>query len=123
MDTTATIIAVVSWFALGQEPSNLTLLQGGETCPGLSLHFYNTPVHDTDDEAVPRHLDAGPYGTITIRVRFAAAQHSGFPEHEGIYLEPGSPWVMRDPGTWEVVPILLVDEHEEGTACLELPMG
>lgn len=120
---TATVIAVVSWFALHTEPSTLELLQGGETCPGLSLRFHNTKVHDPEDEATPHHLDAGPYGTITIRVRFGAAMHNGLPEHEGIYLEPGQSWVMRDPETWDHLPILLVDEDETGVACLELPMG
>lgn len=117
-----TIIATVVWVLNGSPPphppSVLYLLQGHDACPQFALQFHNTPVHDPEDEAYPRTMDAGDWPHVTIRIRYGAL--GGQTEHEGIYLEAGSAYTMVDPETWLPVEMLVVDEHETGLACLEL---
>lgn len=117
-----TIIATVVWALHGSlpphPPSTLYLIQGHDACPQFALQFHNTPVHDPEDEAFPRTMDAGDWPPVTIRIRYAALGRHG--EHEGIYLEAGSAYTMVEPETWRPMHMLVVDEDETGLVCLEL---
>lgn len=119
--TNGIILATVIWttFAPTISPSVLTLEAEAE-CPGLTLRFVNTRVHDPEDWFTPHEMDGQGWGIIKVRVRYGGSRGD---EAESIHLEPGSPYLLADPETLELIDALEVDEDSTGIACLVGPFS